>query len=124
MSRTYKLLIIDDEPILLQVVAEIFGHFGYSVTTAKSGMEGLEKYLESVPDIVLMDMDMPSMSGIECYYVLRKLSKSLPVFIYTGYGVSCIPDTVFQDPFFSYIRKPFNAAETHSTMQAFLKRKE
>jgi len=71
-----KILIVDDEPDLVQTIQDRLEMNGYTVTTAGNGKEGLEKTLREKPDIVLLDVIMPIMDGLEILAALRKHPES------------------------------------------------
>ena len=67
-----KILIVEDEPGLVQTTQERLEMSGYGVITASNGKEGLARAIEEEPDIVLLDVNMPVMDGLEMLEVLRK----------------------------------------------------
>lgn len=67
-----KILIVDDEPMLLTALADKFTRKNFEVITAKNGKEGLTSALENRPDIILLDVIMPVMDGKTMLYELRK----------------------------------------------------
>ena len=80
----FKILFIDDEEDILKLLAYNFGKDGYVVYTAKTGKEGFDKALKFVPDIILLDIMLPDMDGIEVCELLRKqdvLKDSLILFL-------------------------------------------
>ena len=83
MNRA-KILVCDDEPDFLEVLAAQLQAEGYEVNTVGSGKEALRKVQESPPDIVFMDIRMPEMDGIQTLRQIRKISRSLPVVILTA----------------------------------------
>ena len=81
-----KILIVDDEAKMRRVLQLFFEETGYSVVQAENGEEALQK-IESVdPDLVICDIRMPRLNGIELLRRVKKLSKELPVIIMTAYG--------------------------------------
>jgi DNA-binding response OmpR family regulator len=67
-----KILIVEDEPELVQTIQDRLEMYEYRVLTAGNGKEGLEKAIEEKPDIVLLDVNMPTMDGFEMLEALRK----------------------------------------------------
>ena len=67
MDEPKRILLIDDEINLQQLVKVVLGSKGYSVTTADNGKDGLEKLEEANPDLIILDMNMPVMGGVEFY---------------------------------------------------------
>ena len=79
----FKILLIEDDKTLIEMYQMILSDYGYQVETAENGLIGLKKVLELKPDLVLLDVIMPKMSGLD---VLRKLksdpqTKAIPIII-------------------------------------------
>ena len=82
-----KILIVDDEPFMIDMMLLILTELGYEVSTAGNGKEGL-RILESVqPDLVITDIVMPDMEGIEFLRALAKERKNLPVIVMSGHAI-------------------------------------
>lgn len=81
-----KILVIEDEIALQQVLADRFKEEGFSVQTASDGVEGLQKALSWRPDLILLDIVMPKMDGMTMLHKLREdpLGKNLPVILLTN----------------------------------------
>ncbi len=71
-AQEYKILIIDDDPFILDMYVLKFKEVGFQIETAKNGKEGLQKITDTKPNAVLLDVVMPIMDGFE---VLRHLAK-------------------------------------------------
>jgi two-component system alkaline phosphatase synthesis response regulator PhoP len=71
-----KILVVDDELDLTQMIQDRLEMSGYQVITASNGKEGLEKAVEEKPDIMLLDVNMPVMNGFETLEALRKKPES------------------------------------------------
>lgn len=85
-----KILIIEDEPLILKVYATFLEKKGFEIFTAKNGKEGLKTALEKKPDILLLDILMPVMDGMSMLIELRKDSwgKNANVLVLTNLSVS------------------------------------
>lgn len=118
-----KVLVIDDEDIVLKSCYRVLTPEGYDVKTAKSGVDGL-KMLEKEPfDIVLVDIKMPDMDGIE---VLRRVKGEWPdtqVIMITGYGTVSSIVTARKIGAFDYLQKPFTYDDLSLSVQKALDRK-
>ncbi|MDP3487925.1 MAG: response regulator [Bacillota bacterium] len=79
-----KVLIVDDQAGIRALLREVFSVFGFEVIEAQNGYEGLER-LERRPDIILLDMKMPGLSGIETLRQLRIKNATVPVILVTAY---------------------------------------
>ena len=83
-----KILIIEDEEILLDLLQKKLTQEGYEVTIAKDGVEGIEKIKEQIPDLILLDIIMPKMGGFE---VMKELQENdefpkIPIIIISNSG--------------------------------------
>jgi len=85
MSNKQKVLIIDDEPVLLEAIAKKLDLEGYDIVTALDGVEGIEKIRKENPDIILLDILMPKMNGMELIEEINKDSElsKIPIIIKT-----------------------------------------
>lgn len=101
------ILIIDDEQEWLDVLSILFQRKGWSVSTANSGSEGFSALDESVFDLVLCDLAMPGMTGLELLKLLRTDNNNVPVIIMTGVGSIQTAVEAVQFGAFNYITKPF-----------------
>ncbi|MGD8264337.1 MAG: response regulator, partial [Desulfobacterales bacterium] len=81
-----KLLLIDDEPDIVRVLSISLKADGYDVIPAHSGAEGLAAFQKESPDIVLTDIKMPGMDGIEVLKNVKELDPDAEVIIITGHG--------------------------------------
>lgn len=106
-----NILIIDDEPGLRQTVSLILGEEGYTVHAASDGEDGLARALELEPDVVLCDVRMPRMSGIEFVERYRAQGGEALVIVMTAYGSSGLAIEAMRKGAYDYISKPFSAEE-------------
>lgn len=85
---TKKILIIDDDPEILDFLSELFQDNGYETSTAANGVEGLKKVSAERPDLITLDMDMPEKGGTNFYAGLRKDEsvRDIPVIVVSGVG--------------------------------------
>ncbi len=102
-----KVLIIDDEPDLCRLFERILGSEDYEVITAYDGFEGIKKNKESNPDIIILDLKMPKMGGIETLGNIRETDKDVIVIILTGYGSAQTAREAQDLDVYEYISKPF-----------------
>jgi DNA-binding NtrC family response regulator len=107
-KQEYKVLVIDDEPDICSLFKELLGNEGYGVVTAQDGLEGLERYGESKPDVIILDLKMPRMGGMETLRNIRKVDKDVIVIIITAYGSAFTVREAADLNVYEYISKPFN----------------
>lgn len=87
MSKNKKILIIEDEIAILEALVGKFQRSGFNVVGAQDGMDGLEKAKEEVPDLILLDILMPKMDGIEVVKHIRsdfKWGSDVPIIMLTN----------------------------------------
>jgi adenylate cyclase len=125
MDRTARLLVIDDTPENGRLLKAMLSPQGYSVSLAYSGGEGLEKVRTEHPDLVLLDIVMPDMTG---YDVCRRLredpeTRLLPVVMLTSSGEQDKVDAI-EAGADDFIARPFNQQELRSRLRSLLRIKE
>jgi CheY-like chemotaxis protein len=109
IGRPLIVLHVDDDPMNLRVVEEILGAFGHRSIKATSGSEALERLRTEPFDVVLMDIHMPGMTGIETVERLRALpgpARDVPVIALTADVISRRPDDYKALGFNDFIAKP------------------
>ena len=79
-----KILVVEDDEDLNQLYKEILELKNFEVDTCKNGQEGVEKFKEINPSLVIMDGDMPILDGYEAFYQIKKFNKNANVVIVTG----------------------------------------
>jgi two-component system NtrC family response regulator len=105
------ILVVDDEINYLTVMETLLGDAGYEVLTAPSGIEAVKIAGASDLDLVLTDMKMPKMTGIELLEKLQQLYPGLPVIIMTAFGTVEKAVSAMKKGAFDYILKPFKNEE-------------
>ena len=102
-----KILIIDDEPMIIKILSHLLSLDDYKIISAVDGVEGIEKFDAENPDFVLLDMKMPKMDGMETLKRLRRKSQTVPIVIMTGNNDKEIEDESFWNGSSAYVEKPF-----------------
>jgi len=116
VTESMKILIIDDESDLRDLYRKLLELQGYQVFCAASGREGILLNELNNPDIIILDMHMPEMDGIETLRNIRKSDDSVIVVILTGYAC---PDTIrdaVELNVSEYLSKPFENKELLSVI--------
>jgi nitrogen regulation protein NR(I) len=101
-----NILIVDDEPQIRQSFEKILTAEGYTVKTASSGEAAISLVKAAVPDLVIMDVRMPGMSGLEAFRAIHEIEPKLPVIIMTAYGTTDTAIEATKLGAFEYILKP------------------
>lgn len=118
-----KLLIIDDEENIRKMLKQSLEKDGYNIELALNGEEGFEKVKDSNYDLILLDLNLPGMDGIEVLEKLREDDISTPVLIVTGYGSVDSAVKVMKLGAIDYLQKPFNPKDIKEQVQQILQRK-
>ena len=105
------ILVVDDEPNYLIVISELLKEENYEVVTAPSGEDGLKVVEETDLDLVLTDMRMPGMGGLEFLKATKKHNKDLPVIMITAFGEVEKAVVAMKAGAYNYLSKPFNNEE-------------
>jgi signal transduction histidine kinase/FixJ family two-component response regulator len=107
-----KVLVIDDRKENVEFVVDyVLVPHGYQPVTAEDGEEGLHKALTEKPDLILLDMQMPRMSGLEVLEALKAEGVEIPVIIMTFHGSESLAVQVFRLGVKDYVIKPFKVEE-------------
>ncbi len=101
-----EILIIDDERAIRSTLSEILGFEGYKITEASDGEEGLKKFSEKTYDVVLCDIKMPKLDGIEFLEKAHAINADVPIIMISGHGnIDTAVDAVKKGAY-DYISKP------------------
>jgi two-component system response regulator PfeR len=116
-----NVLVIEDDPVLGAYVHEQLGRCGFDVTWHQNGSQGLAQAQRQPFDVVLMDILLPGMSGLDVLTHLRR-SHSLPVILMSALGAEADRITGFRNGADDYLPKPFSMAELRVRIEAILRR--
>lgn len=119
--RQNRILIIEDEPGLAESVRYALESEGFEVTVAASGFRGLEVARSSAPDLVLLDLMLPEMSGLDVCRQLR-LSSDVPIIMLTAKDSEADKVTGLELGADDYMTKPFSMRELLARVRAHLRR--
>ncbi|MBP7738828.1 MAG: response regulator [Spirochaetes bacterium] len=124
MDPTTKILIIDDEDIVVRSCLRILKNDSYEIDSARSGDEGLRLTKEKDYDIVITDLKMPGLTGMDVLATLRKNKPGVTVIIFTGYATVENVREALKMGAFDYIPKPFTNEELRSVVDNAVKSRE
>jgi two-component system response regulator GlrR len=121
MKRSDDILLVDDDPDLLKLISLRLVSAGYRVRTADSGETALAALAIARPGIVVTDLRMPGIDGMQLFEAIHRQHPSLPVIILTAHGT--IPDAVAatQQGVFGFLTKPFDSQDLLAKVAAALK---
>lgn len=121
-----KILIIDDLPENVFMLQDRLEHEGYEVITAYDGKSGIEKVRGERPDLILLDIMMPGITGIEVCKILvaDKETSGIPIILVTAKSGADDTKEGLEAGAFDYIKKPFNRVELVARVKSALKLSE
>src|SRR5258708_15718510 len=118
-----SILLVEDDPQAVGVLEPILISKGYSVSVARDGVEGLEKIKTRSPDLILCDIDMPRMDGIEVCRTLKNdaATRLIPVVMLTGFGDLENKIEALQAGADEFLNKPYNSLELFTRINSLLR---
>ena len=119
-----RLLIIDDEKGIRTFLSYELSQRGYAVDVAADGEEGLEKIKSGHYDLVISDIMMPKVNGLQVLQVVKKTSPETEVIIMTGYATIENSLQAMRDGAYDFVQKPFNSQELFSLVEKALEKTE
>jgi DNA-binding response OmpR family regulator len=117
-----KILIVEDEPKMVAGLRDNFEYEGYEVLTAHDGVEGLDRALASSPDLIVLDVMMPKMSGLDVCRKLKMKRPSIPIIMLTARGQEVDKVVGLELGADDYVTKPFSIRELLARVKAVLRR--
>jgi len=115
-----KILVVDDEPGVCHSFKKVLGREGYSVITAFSGREAVDKVEHENPALVIMDVTMPEMDGLETLQRLKSMNSDLTVIMMTAYSTTNKAITAMKYGAYDYLLKPFDNTKLLSLIKKAL----
>jgi len=115
------ILVVDDDPGIVSFVQRGLGYEGYSIETATDGTEALAKARQRTPDLVILDLMMPGLDGIEVARRLRQVS-TIPILMLTARGTVADKVAGLESGADDYLVKPFDFDELLARIRALLRR--
>ncbi len=106
MKRT--ILVVDDEPAILSSLSGVLKDEGYHLSVAKSGEEAIQSVLSSLPELVLLDIWMPGMDGIETLKKMKEINGDFPVIVMSGHGSVETAVKAIKVGAYDYVEKPLS----------------
>ena len=119
--RNLKILVVDDEDRLLRILRLGLKQKGYEVRTVSDGEAAFEEILSQSYDLVIMDVRMPRLNGMELIYELERLNVEIPIIVMTAYANVETAVKSLKHGAFDYIQKPFTVDELDKVINGVLK---
>ncbi len=119
-AKRQKILVVDDEQFMVHTLSKILEVLGYDVISAFGGREAFEKYMVEKIDLVVSDVHMPDMNGIELMTSIKSKNPEFPVILVTGYGVEDARKTAGEYHADGFLGKPFRIEELRQIIERTL----
>jgi len=115
-----RILLAEDHPTTAKVMSEELNLLGYEVTVAKNGLEAVAMASRDLPDLIIMDIRMPKMDGLQAAAAIRRnpITAAIPILAATAKALTGDRETCLASGCTEYISKPF----THKELEAALER--
>jgi CheY-like chemotaxis protein len=114
VSRKYKVLLAEDELSVNRLLQRYLRMIGLEVVAATNGREALELYRKEAPDLLVSDVDMPEMSGLQLLSRIRETDRRLPAILVSGLGD---PEAGRAQRDYRFVAKPISLAELRQEIQ-------
>jgi two-component system cell cycle response regulator DivK len=120
MGKT--ILIVEDEPKNMKLLRDLLQRFGYEILEASDGEEGVKSAGEKIPNLILMDIMMPKMDGLEATRIIKAntQTKHIPIIALTSYAMKGDRERTIEAGCDGYIAKPIDIQEVLKTIEHFL----
>jgi CheY-like chemotaxis protein len=122
MINGRRILVVEDNELNLKLVRDVLSYAGYEVVEARTGEQGVALAAECRPDLVLMDLGLPGIDGIEALRQLRASpdNQGVPVVAVTAYAMPDDRERAARAGFDGYMEKPFGIRELPGQVRRFL----
>ena len=117
MKKTFTILLTDDNKEFVQNLSDILELKGYKVLTANDGFQALDIIRITPVDLILMDIKMPVMNGVETYKQIKKISPVTPVIMLTAYALEELIQESLQEGAFACLKKPLDFDKLFTTIE-------
>ncbi len=124
LTSNASILVAEDEPVNMLLISEVLGKMGFRVIKASNGKEVLELLAEHHPAVILMDVNMPEMDGLEATQIIRRLpqpQRNIPIVALTAGAMSEDREKCLGAGMNSFISKPFRLEEIEGVLKKYVK---
>lgn len=119
-----KILIVDDEKGIRDLFAKVLSEEGYFVDTAKNGVEGLKKVKAQNFHLILIDLRMPKMSGVNAIIEMKQINPEAVFIVITGFPLERTVEKILKKGVYDCISKPFNLTKVLKKIKKALERRQ
>ena len=123
MKQIHKILVVDDEKIVRESLFHWFEDEGYSVDTAKDAVDALKQFDKGKYDLILLDMKMPGMSGLELLSKIKEIDKESIVILITAFASVPTAIQALKEGAYDYVTKPVDPDELNNLVKNAIEQK-
>jgi len=116
-NKTVKIIVVDDEEIVLSLICDTLEDEGYDIKTASNGEDALKIIEQDTFDLIISDIRMPGIDGIELIKRTREIQPEIGVIFMTGYANLNSAKNAIKQGAFDYIMKPFEISEIRKAVK-------
>jgi DNA-binding response OmpR family regulator len=116
MNHKYRILLVDDEPLVREELGALLQDEGYEIITAADGDEGVDLFRKSSPDFVITDVRMPRRDGLSLAMTIRRENPTVPITIITGHGTETLAIDAIRAGVTDFIKKPVRPEELSAAL--------
>jgi len=109
--KDFRILIVDDEKDVRETLSEMIGGLGYQVLAAENGMEALGSVEKQKVDLIITDLSMPKMNGLELIVKVKRIHPHIPIAVISAYGSAENTTYALTRGAFNFIAKPFKISQ-------------
>ena len=121
MNSEKKILIVDDEAVVREVLSRILSKKNYEITYAEDGESAIKHVGRTKFDLILLDLRLPGIYGIEVLKEIKKINKDIPVILISAYLTNSGIKEAAEIGIVGYIKKPFDVKQVISAVEKALK---
>src|ERR1043166_6930478 len=122
--KNNRILVVDDEQHIVDVVVYVLEQNGHEVVTALNGEIGLKLFEQKQPDLVVLDLNLPGISGLNLFQEMRTLRPKIPIIMLTSRSEEVDRVVGLEVGADDYVTKPFSPRELAARVRALLRRSE
>jgi CheY-like chemotaxis protein len=117
-----KILVVDDNEDLRRIVASMLTYFGYEISEAATGSQAIEKAIFTRPSLILMDIDLPDITGLEAAQLIRNEPRTahIPIIGCSAHFGEEFKETALRAGMVDYLEKPVRAAVIRAKLEQFI----
>jgi CheY-like chemotaxis protein len=112
-----KILIVDDNPNMSSLLSEMLEVFDYQSVRANDGLEAIEKIQQNEISLVITDMRMPKMSGLDLLQKIKEIKPQLPVVVISGYALDEEGNNLLSNLADGFLNKPFKMSDIEDLLK-------